>query len=192
MRRTITLALLLAPSLAHAQSERPYSIQASALATSLKLGRSGNNIGGVGIELQGRYTPLGKFSYGLGVQYTVHSSFNPGRQADDDLKLSGVFIEPRYAVPLPSAPLGLYLAGRLAALRQTNNFATGSSGWAAGGGAGLLWHLGTRVDLDAGGAVVWQSLGDVRLNSGGVGNFSAFTGYVAKVGANIGFGTRKL
>jgi hypothetical protein len=190
MRRAIAVVLLPGPALVHAQSERPYSIQASALATSLKLGTSG--IGGVGFELQGRYTPLGKLSYGVGVQYSTHSSFNPGRKVDDNLTLSGVFIEPRYAIPLSSATLGVYVAGRLAALRQTNNFASSSSGWALGGGAGLLWHLSTRVDLDAGGAVIRQSLGSVTLNSGGAANFPAFTGYVAKAGVNIGFGTRKL
>ncbi|AHG93862.1 hypothetical protein J421_6327 (plasmid) [Gemmatirosa kalamazoonensis] len=191
MRCALTLALVTVASVAHAQSERPYSIQAAGLLTSLKLGRTGN-IGGAGFEVQGRYTPLSKLSYGVGVQYSTHSSFNPGLNSDDKLTLSGVFVEPRYAVPLTAARVGVYLAGRLAGLRQTNNFGSSSSGWAVGAGAGVLFHLNQRVDLDGGGAVIRQSLGDVTLNSGGAATFPSFTGYVAKLGLNVGFGTRKL
>jgi hypothetical protein len=165
------------------QSAQPFSLQASPLWTVQSFGTT--NVGGLGVEVQGRWNP-GVLSLGVGYQYSSHSS------GGDDLTLSGGFVEPRYAIDVGSSRVAPYIAGRVALLRQTNNFGSGSGGFAVGAGAGLIIALTPRVNVDAGAAVIRQSLDDADARGGGRVDFQPFTGYVAKVGISVGFGRRSL
>lgn len=174
-----------APGLS-AQSAQPWSVQLSGLAASQDLG--GSLIFGAGFESQLRYTPPSLWSLGAGVQWSSHTS------GPDTLELSGIFLEPRYTVDIGSDRVAPYLAGRVAALRQSSTLQVAgdvsSNGGAAGAGAGLLFRASPRVNLDLGAALLWQTLEDAT----GAGNvqvaFESFFGYVAKAGLSIGFGSR--
>jgi hypothetical protein len=120
-------------------------------------------------------------SLGAGLQYTSHTS------GPDNLKISGVFVEPRFAPVVGSTKFFPYLAGRLAVLNQSSNFGTSSGGYAAGAGAGVVIKLTKTVNIDAGGALVRQKFGDFNLNGGGSGSFRPFTTYAIKAGLNFGF-----
>jgi len=175
-----------------AQSAQPFSVQASLLAASQKIGKSA--ISGFGFEGQLRYTPLSLWSLGVGVQYSAHSS------GDESIDITGVFLEPRYAVDIGSDRFAPYLAGRLAFLRESATLfqdpqsptvllEVSSNGSAFGAGAGLLIRGSARVNIDIGAAFVSQSFGDAS-SQGTTFTFARFTGYVAKAGVSIGFGSR--
>ena len=68
-----------------------------------------------------------------------------------------------------------------------SNFGSASSGYAFGGGAGMVIKLTKTINLDAGAALVRQKFGDFTFNDGGEGAFRPFTTYAAKAGINIGF-----
>jgi hypothetical protein len=172
---------------ASAQSAQPWSLQASVLAASQKFGD--RSISGVGFEGQLRYTPAALWSLGGGVQYTSHPS------GGDEMKITGVFLEPRYAFDIGSTRMAPYVAGRLALLKQAltleaqpgREFSSGGS--AIGAGAGLLIRATNTINLDFGAAFIRQSFSDATEGSQTV-KFPAFTGYVAKGGLSFGFGTR--
>lgn len=181
LRQTLTLAVVVtgtavfAPC-ADAQSAQPYSLQLAALFTSFDNG--GVNVGGVGVEPQFRLNRLystedfGALSLGIGGQFTSHS------RGGDNLKISGLFFEPRWVPALTSNTVFPYLSARLAFLRQSNNFeAPSSSGTGFGAGGGLAIKLTKTVNLDAGVQLVRQKLGD----------FEGFTTYTAKAGFSVGF-----
>ncbi len=168
--------LLFAPHFAHAQSAQPYSLQLAALFTSFDNG--GASVGGFGVEPQFRLNRLystdgfGALSLGIGGQFTSHS------RGGDNLKISGVFLEPRWVPALKSNTVFPYLSARLAFLRQTNNFeAPTSSGNGFGAGGGLAIKLTKTTNLDAGVQLVRQKFSDLK----------AFTTYTAKVGFSVGF-----
>lgn len=174
-----------------AQSAQPYSLQLSGLAASQKIGQSA--ISGFGFEGQLRYTP-GVWSFGLGVQSSAHSS------GDESIDITGVFLEPRYAIDVGSNRLAPYVAGRLAFLRESATLfqdpesptvllEVSSNGSAFGAGAGLLIRGSPRVNIDIGAAFVSQAFGDAS-SQGTTFKFARFTGYVAKAGVSIGFGSR--
>ncbi len=161
---------------AEAQSAQPYSLQFAALFAGFDNG--GANVGGVGVEPQFRLNRLystdgfGALSLGIGGQYTSHS------RGGDNLKISGLFFEPRWVPALKSNTIFPYLSARLAFLRQSNNFETPtSSGTGFGAGGGVAIKLTKTINLDAGVQLVRQKLG----------NFDGFTTYTAKVGASVGF-----
>jgi hypothetical protein len=169
------------------QSAQPFSLQGSVLAASQAIG--GDPISGTGVELQMRFTPASLWSVGLGFQHSSHGS------GGDNIKISGVFLEPRYAIDVGSDRLAPYLAGRLAMLKQslvldeTPGATFESNGTAFGGGAGLLIRATKIINVDIGAALVRQSFADAEDNRTIV-RFNAFTGYVAKAGVSIGFGSR--
>ena len=96
-----------------AQSAQPWSLQGSLLLANVKLGTT--LVGGAGVEAQLRYTPASLFSIGAGFQSTAHTS------GGDKLTMTGLFIEPRYALDIGSDRIAPYLAGRLAMLSQTSD-----------------------------------------------------------------------
>lgn len=169
---------------AGAQAAQPFSVQGSMLYTVQSFG-PGQKVGGVGVEAQTRYNP-GRLSYGIGFQYSSHSS------GGDDLKLSGVFFEPRFAVDIGSGFVAPYLAGRAAWLHQSSDFANygkfSTNGHAFGLGAGLLCRLTYRVNLDLGAAVLRQVIAEKTFSAGPPAKFPAFTGFVVKGGLTVGLG----
>jgi hypothetical protein len=108
------------------------------------------------------------------------------------MKLTGVFFEPRFAVDVGGGVVAPYIAGRAAWLHQSSDFANygtfSTNGHAFGLGAGLLWRLTYRVNLDVGGAVLRQVLEDKTFAAGPPARFPAFTGFVVKGGLTIGLG----
>lgn len=179
LRRTIGLTAAvtaIAASSAHAQSAQPYSLQLAALFTSFNNG--GTNVGGVGVEPQFRLNRLystddfGALSLGIGGQFTSHS------RNGDNLRITGVFLEPRWVPALKSNTIFPYLSARLSLLQQSNNFeAPSSSGSGFGAGGGVAIKLTRTVNLDGGVQLVRQKLGE----------FDGFTTYTAKVGFSMGF-----
>src|SRR6185503_9130383 len=115
-RTVLALAVLVVPTSAFAQARQPYSIQGSVLYTVQDLGTAGS-VGGAGAEVQFRYNPS-RFSIGLGLQYSHHQS------GDEELNLSGLFLEPRMAIDAGSDRITPYLAGRIVLLRQSCDFTT--------------------------------------------------------------------
>lgn len=179
-RRTLALvglALGTCMNSLHAQSAQPYSLQLAALATSF-VGSGGASVGGIGVEPQFRLNRLfstesfGALSLGIGGQYTSHSKDR------ENLKISGVFLEPRWVPALKSSTVFPYLSARLSLLRQSNNVnIASSSGFGFGAGGGVAIKLTRTVNLDAGVQLVRQN----------VSLFNAFTTYTAKAGFSVGF-----
>jgi len=187
-RFTVALAVASASlsKVAIAQSAQKYAVQFAVLSTSID-GTGGNSIGGVGVEPQIRYNlayakeSLGGLTLGLGGQWTSHSS------GSDNLKISGVFLEPRWVPRTRSNRLFPYISGRLALLRQSSNFGSASTGAGFGAGAGLAVKLTPTVNLDAGLALVRQRFGAFVFSDNSTGEFNPFTTYAAKIGFTVGF-----
>jgi len=182
--------LLAVPTVpAAAQGAQKFGVQVSALATSIE-SADGSQTGGVGLEGQFRINHLyrsassGVFSLGVGGQWTSHTS------GADEITITGVFVEPRWVPPLPFERVFPYAAVRVAALNQSNNFGTSSSGTAFGGGGGIAFVVNSRLNVDAGVAIVRQSFGDfefTRPGLSGAGSFDPFITYAAKIGFSLGF-----
>ena len=171
---------------AAAQARQPWSIQGSGLYTAQDLGPPAGTVGGAGVEAQLRRT-FARWSVGGGIQYSTHSS------GPDDLKLTGFFLEPRLVLDVGSGSIVPYLAARIAYLH--GSFTAGavngegsSGGTAFGAGAGIIYGLTHRVNLDLGGALLRQTLGDITLDDPNrfVVRFPSFFGYVLKGGVSIG------
>lgn len=178
------------PARATAQSAQPWSIQPSFLAASQDL--NDGLVSGVGFEGQLRYTPRSLWSGGIGVRYSTHAS------GEEQIDITGIFFEPRYTIDIGSDRAAPYVAGRVAFLMQSADlldpdggglFSVSSSGFGVGGGVGLLVRLTSRVNVDAGAALVNQGFGDAEEGNRTV-EFDRFFGYVAKIGISIGFGER--
>lgn len=192
IRRIVLGAVItsLAAGIASAQSAQKVSLQLSVLGTSIGTG-SGGSASGIGLEPQLRFNHLarsesmGTLSLGVGGQWTTHSS------GDDELTISGLFLEPRWVPPVSLAEGRLfpYLAARLAWLNQSNNFGSSSGGTAFGGGGGFAFVLSPRINLDIGGAIVSQSFDDFKYSDdGSTGSFRTFTSYAIKAGLSYGLG----
>lgn len=172
-----------APVTLAAQSAQRFGVQVAALFTEIE--RDGQVIRGAGIEPQFRFNrvlsteSLGALSVGIGTQLTSHSKGN------DELRVFGAFVEPRWVPPLPSTRVFPYVSGRIALLRVDGSFVFAPSGqsWghAMGGGAGIVVKLSRTVNLDAGAQLLRQRFGNV-----GVVEFRPFTTYAAKAGVSIG------
>jgi opacity protein-like surface antigen len=174
---------------ADAQSAQPWSLQASVLAAGQDI--NSGLVTGVGFEGQLRYS-RGVWSLGVGYQTSKHTA------ADEFIKISGFFLEPRYAIDIGSERVAPYVAGRVAFLKQNSElhdpdnptselFTTESNGSAFGAGGGLIIRATSKINIDLGAAFVSQSFAEVR-GEGRVFQFSRFTGYVAKGGLSFGFG----
>ena len=144
------------------------------------------SVSGAGVELQQRFSRLyagesfGALSLGIGGQYTEHVKVR------DKLKISGIFIEPRWVPATSSDHVFPYLSARLAAqhLTGTFQFADGGSAWgsAFGAGGGVAVRLSRAANLDAGVQLVRQQFGTI-----GVLTFRPFTTYTAKIGVSLGY-----
>ena len=192
-------ALMLQPESALGQTGQRLSIQASALRADVFGDEFGTLKAGLGFELQMRYTPSA-VSFGGGIQYTVHGDEEAERDGHDaDIKLLGVFVEPRYVLDVGSQRAAPYLSARVALARFDVHvaFSDGevleftSNGVTLNGGGGVLVRLGPRINLDVGatagftryepteGTAGGQSF-DVELGSG--------TNLVLRVGLAVGLG----
>lgn len=174
-----------------AQGAQPFGLQISLLSTSIQIDAGGSASGGFGIEPQLRFNRLlrsekGVLSLGVGGQWTSHTSGN------DEITITGGFVEPRFVPVLPYERVFPYLSGRVAVLNQSSNFGSSSSGIAYGAGGGIAYVLNARVNVDAGVALVRQQFGDINGTradvAGRVWRSPTMTTYAAKVGVSIGLG----
>lgn len=148
-----SILLLLTTALAGSavgQSMQRFSIQGSgAMVFPTSESSSFESDARLGWEGQLRYT-FSRFSLGAGYQRsTVYKISN----TDFSAAVPVLFLEPRYVVTASSA-VALYLAGRvgISSLQCSpkEDCPKQSSEPALGGGAGLLFALGSRVSLDIG------------------------------------------
>ena len=118
---------------------------------------------GAGFEAQLRYSPS-VFSFGAGLELTFHSISGTERE----VRLSGVFFEPRYVIDTGSDNVYPYLSGRLA-VSQTRftvgRFTEDAYGFTANAGGGLLFVLGSRANLDVGLTFGVKDLGSATVDS---------------------------
>ena len=177
-------ALIVAPSVAPAQSAQSTSAQLSVLAGAIRVRDTIQP--GIGAEAQLRFrvraTESGVLSVGLGGQYTHHVFAN-----NQYFDVVGGFIEPRYAFVLSSERFFPYLSGRFAVLQQSSNVLRSSYGYAAGAGGGFGVALGRRVNLDLGAAALLQGFNTTttpdRTKSY---PFDAILSFAAKLGLSVG------
>ncbi len=159
-----------------AQSAQKWSLQASLFSSTL-FGDNPiyNNVDpGAGFEVQIRWTPS-LFSVGAGFQWTTHNQnlldSEPNVLDDPNTTLNGFFVEPRYVILVGSNTVAPYLSGRVSFLRQTttaelqtnNGPATlkaSADGINFNGGGGLLFRLGSRLNLDVGATYGFSNFGD--------------------------------
>jgi len=202
LQRTFILSTLGMLSLASttrivdAQSAQPVSLQLSGFGTSVAMPESTTGTSGFGVEPQlrlnhlARSESLGTLSLGIGGQYTKHTA------GAEEITITGGFVEPRWVPPFSFADGHLfpYLAARIALLRQSNNFGTGTSGTAFGGGGGLAIAVNRQLNLDIGAAFVQQKFDNFAYYksatraAGAAGALNSLGTYAVKAGLSYGFG----
>ncbi len=144
------------------------------------------NVAGQGVEVQQRFNrlygseTLGAVSLGIGGQYTVHTKVR------DELRISGIFVEPRWVPATPSSVVFPYLSARLAwqHMEGVFQFAQDGStnGTSIGAGGGIALRVTRRLNLDAGVQLVRQKFGAV-----GALVLEPISTYAAKVGLSVGY-----
>jgi hypothetical protein len=174
-----------------AQSAQPISLQGSVLFNGV-FGNAFTGLeDGIGAEAQVRYTPSA-FSIGAGFQYTAHQI--DGRS--EDAHFYGGFVEPRYRIHAGSNTVAPYVSARFSLLKvgfTGGDLSLSSSFLQLNGGGGLLFRLGSRINLDVGATYGYNRLGDGTLTSestGGSVSVESSTGsnIVARLGLAIGLG----
>jgi hypothetical protein len=146
---------------------------------------------GLGGEAQIRYTPSA-FSVGLGFQYTVHGIDN----RTEDFELYGGFVEPRYRIHTGSNVLAPYVSARFSLLKvgfTGGEFSTDANFIQLNGGGGILYRLGSRINLDAGATYGYNRLGGGTLKRKSRGTSSRFestsgSNVVVRLGFAVGIG----
>lgn len=163
-----------------AQTAQPVSLHASAFTTQLTIdGATTSN--GIGGEVQLRFTS-GLFSVGIGGQLTTHPSLQQG-----GARLAGVLVEPRLVIDVGRNSFAPYVAARLGYVRVLGLADASTEGFDAGGGAGFIVPLTSRVNLDVGGALV-RSLYESQVRGQQSTQKTSFQSmnYAAKVGLSVG------
>jgi hypothetical protein len=174
-----------------AQSAQPISLQVSGLFNGV-FGQVFSGLqDGVGGEAQIRYTP-GALSIGAGFQYTMHQLQN----REEDARLYGGFVEPRYRIHAGSNVVAPYLSARFSVLKV--GFSGGALSLSSAfiqlnGGGGLLFRLGPRINLDVGGTYGYDRLGSGTLRNQATGSATPIrsgsgSNIVARLGLAVGLG----
>ncbi len=182
MRTRIALACLLAaaPATTAAQSAQRFSVQGSALYANLMGDAYAKLNNGIGAEAQLRYTP-GALSVGGGLQWTHHTT----TIGTAPMSLYGFFIEPRYVIATRSNTVAPYLSLRLSVLKQRisdDQFIGKATGLTDNVGAGILFRLGSRMNVDIGGSFGYTIFSSLVLTDKT--NNTTTTG-VAGTGSNL-------
>jgi hypothetical protein len=174
-----------------AQSAQPISLQVSGLYNGV-FGQVFTGLGdGIGGEAQVRYTP-GALSFGAGFQYTTHGL--QGRE--ENARLYGGFVEPRYRIHAGSNIVAPYLSARFSVLKvgfSGGELSLSSAFIQLNGGGGLLFRVGPRVNLDVGGTFGYDRLGAGTLRNRATGSAvstepGSGSNIVARVGLAFGLG----
>jgi hypothetical protein len=178
---------------AAAQTAQRFSVQASGLYANL-FGDAFTNVGrGLGGEAQLRYTP-GALSIGAGFQYTDHDT---PETSGATFHLYGGFLEPRYVIDAGSSTAFPYISTRFSILSQKvtrpngtgEEIETSANGVTLNGGGGVLFRLGSRVNLDVGSTFGYTHFGDTETE----GNTNPDTSgsgsnIVVRIGLALGLG----
>ena len=195
MRWTRSALLILAATAMfsdlEAQSAQAISLQVSGLYNGL-FGTVFQGLNhGAGAEAQLRYTP-GALSFGAGFQITRHGFHTPS--FDENVRLYGGFIEPRYRIHTGSYVVAPYVSARFAILKMgfSGGLSVSSTFIQLNGGGGLLYRLSPRVNLDVGATYGYDRLGAGTFSSqqGTIGTFPARSGsnVVVRLGFAVGLG----
>jgi hypothetical protein len=172
--RSILLQLAAAALLAaqvSAQTAQAVSLQASGLYNAVEGVVFSNLENGLGGEAQIRYTP-GALSLGAGFQFTQHGrgplpTDDPEDPEPSDVQLYGGFIEPRYRIHTGSYTVAPYVSVRFslqkAGFAGDDNISLSSSFMQLNFGGGLLYRLGSRLNLDAGATFGYNRRGEGTL-----------------------------
>ncbi len=176
---------------ADGQVRSPISVQASALYENVYGDAAQWRVNealpaGYGAEGQIRYTP-GALSFGGGVQWTTHDWTDSGKS---NLRLLGVFLEPRYVLPATDR-IGPYLSARLALTKLKLKIADEEIGTATGqtvnGGGGILLSVSPNIALDFGATFGYTNFGDLENDGSPTGlKTGKGTNLIARVGLAIG------
>jgi Outer membrane protein beta-barrel domain len=175
-----------------AQSAQPISLQGSALFNGVFGDVFTGLRDGIGAEAQLRYTPSA-FSLGAGFQYATHEV--EGRA--EDARLYGGFLEPRYRIHAGSNVVAPYLSVRFSLLKvgfSGGDLSLSSNFIQLNGGGGLLYRLGSRVNLDVGATYGYNRLGDGTLTSESAGSSvavesSSGSNIILRLGLAVGLGS---
>ncbi len=178
-------------STVEAQSAQPISLQASALFNGV-FGNVFNGLqDGIGGEAQIRYTP-GALSVGAGFQYTTHGL----EVRDENARLYGGFIEPRYRIRTGSNVVAPYVSTRFSLLKvgfSGGDLSLSSNFIQINGGGGLLYRVGSQVNLDLGATYGYNRLGRGTLRDRLSGTAvpvepSSGSNIIVRLGVAIGLG----
>jgi len=190
----LLIGVLSIPPHLSAQSRQRVAIQAAVLLVRLS-GTTFSDLGfgtGIGGEVQLRINPSA-FSLGVGLQLTKHSANFSG--GGDNLTLTGVFAEPRYAIPVGGRSLRPYVAARIGYLHQSIGVGTGQSGSAGangtgfGAGGGFVIRMTSNLNLDLGLALTTANFGHYEFDDGTSGEKAGKgSSFVLKAGFNLGLG----
>ena len=183
----LAAAALLAGEL-QAQSAQAISVQVSGLFHGSVFDNMASGYGG---EAQLRYTP-GALSVGAGAQYTTHD----WEIGVEDIRLYGGFLEPRYRIHTGSNVIAPYVSARLSYLKigfSGGDLSLNSSVIQINGGGGLLYRLGSRLNLDVGATYGFNRVSSgelIRESTGGSVPVDPDTGsnLVVRLGFAVGLG----
>ena len=176
----VVMALAATAPRAEAQSAQKWSIQGSLFSSTL----FGDNPifqnveAGAGFEIQFRWTPS-LLSLGAGFQWTTHKQNlldgQPNLVDKPNTTLNGFFVEPRYVILVGSNTVAPYASSRISVLRQKTsadfliqqqttvtraNLSATATGINFNLGGGLLFRVGSRVNLDVGATYGISSFGN--------------------------------
>ncbi|MGH7717849.1 MAG: outer membrane beta-barrel protein [Gemmatimonadaceae bacterium] len=147
--RTLAATALLAglvSTSANAQGIRPsFSLEGAALYASVSGDDFDGTDAGIGFDAQARVS-FGGLSLGLGYQRTSHDV----EGLDESATVSGVFVEPRLALPMSMSRMSPFLMGRLGRVSNSledTGIEVEASGWSYGAGAGMNIAAAQRVAL---------------------------------------------
>jgi hypothetical protein len=176
-----------------AQTRSTWSVQGSGLFAGLGGDAYSGIDPGPGFELQIRRRLDPTWSLGCGFQGTYHSL----SAVSGDVKLQGLFCEPRKLIDIQSDKVFPYVSARGSVLRQdltSGTFESSANGATANLGAGLMMPFGngasahpTVLELGASAGYTW--FGDFSANAPG-GTISGSTGggfnFILRIGLAVG------
>jgi hypothetical protein len=159
----LVVAALMAGRGLQAQSAQAISLQVSGLYNGVYGEVFGGLEDGFGGEAQIRYTP-GALSIGAGFQYTAHGL----ELYTESGRLYGGFLEPRYRIHTGSNVIAPYLSARFSLLKlgfSGGDLSLSSTFIQLNGGGGLLYRMGSRVNLDMGATFGYNRVGSGTFRS---------------------------
>ena len=119
-----------------------------------------------GFGFQGllRYTTIGGFAVSGGVQYNIHGADG----ISENLKVLGIYVEPRYVARLQAASVAPFVGGRVGWERWSVSAvgATASAtGYGLGGIGGILFQVAPQVGIETAVTFTALSFGDAEVNN---------------------------